>query len=464
MHAMTLLTTLLVCVPGVPRERPDPGTFHWRSEELVEFDEPVRDVVDVATRVGHHMVLRADGTIISWGRNDRGQAEEPDDLPFIVDVAAGAWHSVALGRNGEVYTWGWDGDGRLDVPDDLHHVVAIAAGDYHTVALRSNGTVVSWGMTVLGDPTPPAGLRHVVAIATGPTQSLALLRDGTVVAWGDDNGAETHVPPGLDNVVAIAAGPLTSMALRNDGTVVHWGADPARMTPPKGLRDVIGIAVGDFVAYASHADGSFTAWGIESKARAINALGLCDVIRVAADGLVLLIIRDRDADGFCDSRDYCPDSPTDEVVDDIGCAIGEFDADLDGYCDGPHPSEGLIACVEIDNCPLIWNPLQTDADADGDGDACDRCPGSVDRDFAELGECAFGLTGIPSSEGCSAFDQVDACLSELPSGGKSTSCLRTLAASWAREGFITRDEQSEFIDCATSIKRASSSGERRGGR
>jgi len=47
------------------------------------------------------------------------------------------------------------------------------------------------------------------------------------------------------------------------------------------------------------------------------------------------------------------------VYDTVGCV----DTDLDGFND------------DLDNCPSVYNPLQTDSDLDGIGNACDSdCP------------------------------------------------------------------------------------------
>lgn len=72
---------------------------------------------------------------------------------------------------------------------------------------------------------------------------------------------------------------------------------------------------------------------------------------------------DRDGDGVGDSCDGCPDDPNKSDPGECGCGVpGDGDSDVDGAPD----------CV--DNCPLFYNPDQTDSDGDGYGDACDGSP------------------------------------------------------------------------------------------
>src|SRR5689334_3379066 len=60
------------------------------------------------------------------------------------------------------------------------------------------------------------------------------------------------------------------------------------------------------------------------------------------------------------------------------CGDG-LDNDADGLVDCADPDcpfpdqDGDAWCDDSDDCPLVADPLQSDADGDGTGDACDAC-------------------------------------------------------------------------------------------
>ena len=75
-------------------------------ESLPEGDE-VRGWTNVAAGWGAVYVLKPDGKLLAWGRDDHGQLP-PKDLPALRSIAAGSEHVVALTKDGEeVLTWGW---------------------------------------------------------------------------------------------------------------------------------------------------------------------------------------------------------------------------------------------------------------------------------------------------------------------------------------------------------------------
>jgi alpha-tubulin suppressor-like RCC1 family protein len=232
----------------------------------------------------HSLALKADGTVIAWGSDTRGQLGDgtigsPDVRPTaaavpglsgIIAVATESNTSFALKSDGTVWAWGNDafgvlGDGTPQSPTDtpvpqvvpgLSGVVAIATRASFALALKSDGTVWAWGSDTFGElgdgailgepdcggqcnatPTQVPNLSGVVAIAAGNAHALALKSDGTVIAWGfdargqlGDGAAEPNNPtptavPGVSGIVAIAAGAAFSVALKSDGTVLAWGND-----------------------------------------------------------------------------------------------------------------------------------------------------------------------------------------------------------------------------------------------
>lgn len=225
--------------------------------------------------VSFSVVLKGDGTVVSWGDNSAGQAgngtaaagsETPRtaNLPagsHAVEVAAGAGHVLALLDDGTVYGWGLNSSGQLGLGDSVsrvtptqitspaalpHHVVAIAAGLAHSVAVLDDGTVYAWGTNVLGElgngsrtpianalPIQVGGITNAIAVAAGNDHTLALLADGSVVAWGSNTSGQlgtgqfslSRVPvaTGLTNISHITAGGDMSMAITDHRIVLAWG-------------------------------------------------------------------------------------------------------------------------------------------------------------------------------------------------------------------------------------------------
>ena len=193
---------------------------------------------------GHACLVRADGELWCWGRNDRGQIGDltvtPHPLPVRVPI-----------------------DGK---------VVAVATGDAHTCAAILNGPVMCWGADdagQLGDlqgidrslPKPVPGVTNVKALAAGKDFSCAVDSDppNAVRCWGDDSNGQLGdgaagprsgpvAVAGLTGVKTVSAMWQHACALRDDMSLVCWGAnDQAQIgdgpaSGPRGLTDLTMLA------------------------------------------------------------------------------------------------------------------------------------------------------------------------------------------------------------------------------
>ncbi len=174
------------------------------------------NAVAVAAGLSHRMALLADGSVVAWGDNSRGQ----------LGVSGTSWAFSPVTVSG------------------LSGVRAIAAGDNFNLALLGDGSVWAWGANEagqLGDgsnndrhtPLQVGGLADVTAIAAGGAFGQALRADGILLAWGDNStgqlgdGTETNrlapIPLPLANVAACAAGSNNSLAILGEGSIWSWG-------------------------------------------------------------------------------------------------------------------------------------------------------------------------------------------------------------------------------------------------
>lgn len=237
----------------------------------------ITDAVAVTRGYNQTLVLHADGTISTFGRNNYGQlgdgTTEDRDMPVkpaltnIIQIASGSYFSVAVDADGRVWSWGRNSDGQLGLgtmDTDAHPtptqvsinepIEAVVTGKAHALALARSGAVYGWGLNynsqigmfdkdnVLPDwpseitsPKKLPWFSDAVAVWANGNQSFAERQDGRVYPWGQNglgmlgvelNGnVQTPSSPvfGFDKVVDLGNGALHTVGLRQDGSVFSWG-------------------------------------------------------------------------------------------------------------------------------------------------------------------------------------------------------------------------------------------------
>ncbi len=257
----------------------------------------------------HVIAIQGNGTLWSWGSNDKGQlgigTTFSTNLPQPIEtngiwnaVATGPLHSIALREDGSMWAWGDNlygavGNGtnrNAPFPQRIGTGIvwkAIAAGNSFSVALDSAGKLWAWGNNEQGQYGNGTTLRTNIplrvqadatwtAVAAGYSHTLGLRDDGTLWAWGYNfygqlgtgTGVSTNTPQAVGGNVrwkAIAARGYHSIGLREDGSIWEWG-DGVRL--PRAVETNMtwkSITVGGGHYLALRSDETLWSWGDNTR-------------------------------------------------------------------------------------------------------------------------------------------------------------------------------------------------------
>lgn len=237
----------------------------------------ITDAVDIAAMEGTFCAVKANATVVCWGRNNLGQTGQPLTTPeveaptavpgltSVTDVVAGGGHFCARRTDATVRCWGANPDGRLGadtggepsptpVNPGLTGVLQVDAGSFHTCAVvqvSSNEQVRCWG-------------------ANGSKQVGA--------ASGDSYSTPATAVSGVNDAAEVSAGQWGTCVLRQTGTVACWGTNSrgelgngttsntptATPTAVSGLTDVDEIDVGTNLACA-RVGNQVSCWGTNER-------------------------------------------------------------------------------------------------------------------------------------------------------------------------------------------------------
>ena len=261
--------------------------WSWGANEVgqlgdntaVDRSSPVQTIAQgiswkqVAAGAQVSAVIKTDGTLWLYGRNDLGQLGDNTTVNKsspVQTVSAGTnWKQVACGyqtaaikTDGTLWLWGSGDSGQIGNNSTLNRsspVQTISGGTnwqqvscglYTTAAIKTDGTLWLWGLNSLGQlgdnsgtnksspvTTTGAGGSNWKQIVSATQGTAAIKTDGTLWRWGNnqygqfgDNTTVSKSSPvqtvsaGTDwkQVSLISSGQATA-AIKTDGTLWAWG-------------------------------------------------------------------------------------------------------------------------------------------------------------------------------------------------------------------------------------------------
>ena len=280
---------------------------------------------------GFGVAVRSDGTVWSWGANDRGRTGQSTTsgstkVPTVISgftgvqsVEVGPTFVVALKGDGTLWSWGSNSEGELGIgttvdattPQQIGSAsnwVRVSVGAAHVLALNQLGELWVWGdgdshRLGLGDttdrlqPTRVGTATTWARISAGTSSSLAVQTDGTLWAWGSHEGFQTGLGTDTGSQATptrvtldtdwqtVYAGDRMGFAIRTSGQLWAWGVNTdgrlglggvaSAATPSRVGSDATWSSVsatvmsyGSTTVLGTKSDGSLWAWGLNGGALA----------------------------------------------------------------------------------------------------------------------------------------------------------------------------------------------------
>jgi alpha-tubulin suppressor-like RCC1 family protein len=222
------------------------------------------------------MAIKTDGTLWTWGLNNRGQLGINNAIQISTPVTTFAggtnWKQVscltnttaAIKTDGTLWTWGDNNLGQLGINNTTTPICTpvttfaggtnwkqVFGGSGLTAAIKTDGTLWTWGLNNLGQlgvndtntrctpVTTFAGGTNWKQVSGGYYHIAAIKTDGTLWTWGLNNSGQL----GVNNTTTPICTPVTTFAggtnwkqvgscgqvhtaaIKTDGSLWTWGAN-----------------------------------------------------------------------------------------------------------------------------------------------------------------------------------------------------------------------------------------------
>lgn len=253
-----------------------------------------KEVLGIAAGGSHSALLKANGTLLTWGSNEYGQLGlgtiRDQNRPQVVGndfqrVFIDGSHTLALKKDGSFWRWGAlpTSYGRGDFLKEKAKALAPVQAYPGTVqllrtgydrgrglGLRDDGTILDWAYVSEIAKLPVEFGREVKAISTERFTSYALKNDGTLWKLAQ---YPIDPPPQLvgTGFIRISANNDHAYGVKADGSLWAWGSNDQNQlgekTPMEGSDPVkigdgfVDVAAGRFHGIALASDGSVWTWG-----------------------------------------------------------------------------------------------------------------------------------------------------------------------------------------------------------
>jgi alpha-tubulin suppressor-like RCC1 family protein len=249
---------------------------------------------EISSGYSHNIALKTDGTLWSFGYSGYGGACGLGDTadrssPVQVGsgttwskISAGWFHSTAIKSDGTLWTWGLNNRGQLGDGTTTNRSSPVqvgsgtnwslvSGGGYFTIAIKTDGTMWSWGYNNpgqlgLGDyvyrssPTQIGALTTWSSVKTGRNHTIAIKTDGTLWSFGYNTQGQLGLGDTTDRLSPVQVGSYTdwsSVYPKYQSSIIIEAVTPTAPDAPTSVSASVASATSAIVYFTAPANNGY---------------------------------------------------------------------------------------------------------------------------------------------------------------------------------------------------------------